>query len=119
MPYVTDRFGSAVLTLVGDGPVKQRLAEAYIEHLEGIVETELPVGLREAFTALALALHRLPAVGEEHPVRANVRKMAPAAAAEHAAAIVRLYVDLAVQVERVEPLKIVSTAKTPRFLTRP
>ena len=64
----------------------------------------------EAARALAMG-------GEPEEALRLVRRAAEAA--EHAAAIVRLYVDLALQSERAEPLKVVSSAKTPRYLIRP
>ena len=120
MSSLTERFESAVLTLVGDGPVKLRLSRAYTEHLEGIADTELPAGLREPFGVLTAAVNRVPAIGGETRVRTNVQKMSPAEASHHAAAIVKLYAELALQGERAEPLKVISTGKAPpRYLTRP
>lgn len=121
MSQLAERFEAAVLKLVGDGPVKERLTHAYADHLEGVAETELPMALREPFAQLTAALHRLPPLGEENRVRANVRKMSPAEAAAHAAVIVKLYAGLTQQDERAEPLKVVaSTGKAPpRYLTRP
>lgn len=120
MSQLAERFEAALSTLVGDGPVKERLTRAYVEHLEGVAEAELPAGLREPFAQLAAALHRLPPAGDEHCVRTNVRKMSSAEAAAHAAAIVKLYIGLAQHDERAEPLKIVATGKAPpRYLTRP
>ena len=36
MCQISDRFFSAVRTLSGDGPIKQRLVSAYQEHLEDL-----------------------------------------------------------------------------------
>jgi hypothetical protein len=119
MSHLAERFGAAVLTLVGDGPVKERLGKAYAEHLEGIADTELPAGLREPFAGLTAALNRRAPIGAETRVGTNVRKMSPVEAADHAVAIVKLYVELVLQGERAEPLKVVSTGKAPpRYLTQ-
>lgn len=119
MAHLAERFEAAVLTLVGDGSVKQRLSRAYSENLEGIPDTELPVGLRETFAGLTAALNRIAAIGVETRVRTNVQKMSPAEAADHAAAIVKLYTEIVQQGERAEPLKVVSAGKAPpRFLTQ-
>ncbi len=120
MSSLPERFEAAVLTLVGDGPVKVRLARAYTEHLEGIADSELPTALREPFAALTAAVNRVPAIGGETRVRTNVQKMSPAEAAGHAAVIVKLYTELTTQGERAEPLKVISSGKAPpRYLTRP
>ena len=54
------RFAAAVQTLIGDGPVKQRLASAYSQHLAELTDTELPAGF-------AAGLQRAP--GGHHPRR--------------------------------------------------
>lgn len=118
MSHLTGRFAGAVRTLIGDGPVKQRLDRAYTEHLQDLQETELPVGLRGSFSELQAALSRVSPVGNESRVRANVQKMSASEAGSHAGTIVKLYVELVAQGERAEPLKVVSTdKKPPRYLT--
>jgi hypothetical protein len=94
------------------------LVRAYAEHLENLQAAELPAGLRASFGDLQEALSRISPVGNESRVRANVQKMSPTEAGTHAGTIVKLYVELMVQGERAEPLKVVSTVKTPpRYLT--
>jgi hypothetical protein len=118
MSHLAEPFANAVRTLIGDGPIKQRLVRAYAEHLENLQAAELPAGLRASFGNLQEALSRISPVGNESRVRANVQKMSPAEAGTHAGTIVKLYVELMVQGERAEPLKVVSTVKTPpRYLT--
>jgi hypothetical protein len=113
---ITERFAEAVQTLIGDGPIKQRLASAYAAHLKDLADEELPAGLRRDFGDLQAAMSRIAPVGNESRVRASVQKMSPDEAASYAATIVRLYVELSL--ERAEPLKIVPVVgrKTPRFL---
>jgi hypothetical protein len=114
----TQRFAAAVHALIAEGPVKQRLASAYTEHLADLPDTDLPPAVQQEFRALQVALTRVPPVGTESRVRASVQKMSPAEAAGHAAAILRLYVALLGHVERAEPLKVVPVPrKTPRYLT--
>jgi hypothetical protein len=115
---ITERFAEAVRTLIGDGPIKQRLASAYAAHLKDLADEELPAGLRRDFGDLQAALSRIAPVGNESRVRASVQKMSPDEAATYAATIVRLYVELTNSLERAEPLKIVPVVarKTPRFL---
>lgn len=117
MPHLAERFANAVRTLVSDGTVKQRLSQAYSEHLDGVEEMELPTSLRGSFSCLQAALTRIAPVGNEGRVRANVQKMSPAEAGNHASTIVKLYVEIVAHGERAEPLKVVtSTQKTTRYL---
>jgi hypothetical protein len=112
------KFAEAVQTLVGDGPVKQRLASAYSQHLADLTENDLPGALRCAFGELQAAMTRIAPVGNETRIRASVQKMSPADASGHAFTIVKLYVELCNTLERAEPLKVVSPPrKAPRFLT--
>lgn len=119
MAHLADRFAAAVRTLVSDGPVKQRLCRAYAEHLEDLQDIELPPALRGDFGELQAALNRVAPAGSETRVRANVQKMSSNEAGSHASTIVRLYVELLGQVDRAEPLKVVSPNKPPRYLTGP
>lgn len=119
MAPLIDRFASAVRVLVGDGPVKQRLVDAYANHLADLKESELPADLREAFKALQEALARVQPAGRETRLKASVQKMSGSEAAEHAAAIARLHGRLCAIGERAEPLKVVAQAKnTPRYLAQ-
>jgi hypothetical protein len=112
------RFGEAVQALIGDGPIKQRLASAYSQHLSELTDAEFPAALRRDFGELQAAMSRCAPVGSETRVRASVQKMSPAEAAGHAATIVKLYVELVNSTERAEPLKVVAPPrKPPRFLT--
>jgi hypothetical protein len=111
-------FSAAVQVLIGDGPVKQRLASAYSLHLALLTDVELPAVLRRDFAELQAALNRVAPVGNETRVRASVQKMSPDEATAHAATIVKLYVELMNGIERAEPLKVVAPPrKPPRYLT--
>jgi hypothetical protein len=113
-----ERFASAVQVLIADGPIKQRLATACALHLAELAEADLPPAMRREFADLQAAVNRVAPAGHETRVRASVQKMSPREASAHAATIVKLYVDLASGVERVEPLKVVAPArKTPRYLS--
>jgi hypothetical protein len=119
MSYLAERFEAAVSALVAEGPVKQRLAAAYSEHLDDLESSELPASLRTAFAELHSALHRVHPTGREPSVRATIRKMSSMEAGSHAGTIVMLYTELVRYGERAEPLKIVSgkKAQAPRFLS--
>jgi hypothetical protein len=116
-PFV-QRFAEAVDALIADGPVKQRLANAYAQHLADLADADLPAALRREFGELQAAMNRMAPAGSETRVRASVQKMSPAEATGHAATIVKLYVELLNGAERAEPLKVVAgPRKPPRFLT--
>jgi hypothetical protein len=116
--HVTDRFAAAVRTLVGDGPLKQRLIRAFAEHLGELDNADLPIAARPDFMDLKEALQRRTPVGREGRVQASVQKMSPVEASGHAGTIVQLYVAVLGLTERAEPLKVVnSPKKAPRYLT--
>jgi hypothetical protein len=118
MSQLAQRFANAVLTLVSDGPIKQRLCRAFAENLAGLEDSELPLSLRRDFNDLQGALNRIEPAGNEPRVRASVQKMSPLEARGHAGTIVKLYAGLLGQTERAEPLKVVSSSsKPPRYLT--
>ncbi|MEO8464608.1 MAG: hypothetical protein ABI640_04650 [Gammaproteobacteria bacterium] len=118
MSPLAQRFAEAVRTLIGDGPVKVRLAQAYTANLADLADTEFPAALRRDYADLQAALSRVAPVGSESRVRASVQKMSPDEAGIHAATIVKLYVELLNTLERAEPLKVVSSPKKPpQYLT--
>jgi hypothetical protein len=113
------RFAAAVETLIGEGPVKQRLAAAYSLHLADLTDANLPQALRAEFGLLQSAVTRVAPVGVETRVQASVQKMSPHEAAGHAATIFKLYVEL-ISADRAEPLKVLTPSrKPPRYLTAP
>ena len=113
-----ERFAAAVQILIEDGPIKQRLAAAYSQHLADVTDAELPPALRRDFAGLQAAISRVAPAGNSTPVRASVQKMSPREASGHAATILKLYVELMSGVERAEPLKVVAPPrKAPRFLS--
>ena len=119
MSYLAERFQAAVTALVADGPIKERLASAYVENLDDLEHTEFPADLRGAFADLQSALHTERPVGREPCVRASVRKMSSFQAKAHAGTIVMLYAELVRHGQRSEPLRVVSTGrkKPPKFLS--
>jgi hypothetical protein len=90
-----ERFHEALVVLVGHGHVKQRLIEAFEEHLADIHENELPVSLKQAFADLRHALNQVAPLNGEGAIRASVRKMSLQEASDCAASIVSLHADLA------------------------
>jgi hypothetical protein len=118
MSPLAQRFAEAVHVLIGDGPVKQRLAAAYGQHLADVTEAEVPVGLRRDFADLQAAMSKITPAGSESRARASAQKMAVGEAHGHAATIVHLYLELMSSLERAEPLKVVAPPRQPpRYLT--
>jgi len=86
-----ERFRDAVVVLAGSGPVKQRLTDAYQEHLCAVAPDDLPRELRAPYAAVVTAMQSVPRIGSLDAVPASVRKMSEADAARHAQAIVRVF----------------------------
>jgi len=90
-----EQLEGAALSLARSGPIKDRLADAYRNHLALVNPDELPDALREEFRACHDALtHRRPLRGED-AVRATVRKMSNQEADDVAGSVVRLFAALA------------------------
>ena len=90
-----EQLEGAALSLARSGPIKDRLADAYRNHLALVNPDELPDALREEFRACHDALtHRRPLRGED-AVRATVRKMSNREADDVAGSVVRLFAALA------------------------
>jgi hypothetical protein len=123
-----DDFHAAMLVLVGAGPVKLRLVDAYRHHLGSLHEHDLPDAVRDRFNALRAAMHEAPATGGLTAPEASVRKMSEKDAAAHAASLVEMYTVLSAlnESEGAPRLRIVASddARTddlfevPAFLSR-
>ena len=120
MPYLAERFEAAVSVLVAEGPVKERLAAAYSEHLDDLESRELPRNLQNTFNELHSALNSATPIGKESCVGATIRKMSRIQAGAHARTIFSLYADLISMGDRAEPLKVVNgkRKKAPSFVSQ-
>jgi hypothetical protein len=94
MCLISDRFLSAVRTLTGEGPIKQRLVGAYQEYLEDVREEELPDSIRGKFESLRQALTSVEPANGESAVHASVRKMSPVDAQRFATSILLMLAEL-------------------------
>jgi len=95
MSTAWEQLEGAALSLARSGPIKERLADAFRNHLALVNAEELPDALREEFRACHDALtHRRPLRGED-AVRATVRKMSNQEADDVACSVVRLFAALA------------------------
>ncbi len=86
-----EQLEGAALSLVRSGPIKDRLADAYRNHLAFIRAEDLPEALRQEFRACHDALTRERPLRGEDAVRATVRKMSASEADELACSVVRLF----------------------------
>jgi len=105
MSTTFERLQGATLSLAGSAPIKERLTDAFRNHLALIEEGELPSELREEFRTLHHEVTREPPLlrGED-ALRATVRKLSCEEAEAIACRVVHLFVDLTrTQVASVRP----------------
>ena len=87
-----EKLQGATLSLARSGALKDRLTDAYRNHLALIDETELPKELRETFRHFSTRLTReRPLVRGDDAFRATLRKMSNGEAEEVATSVVRLF----------------------------
>jgi hypothetical protein len=91
MSTTWEQLEGAALSLARSGPIKDRLTEAYRNHLSFVRAEDLPEALREDFRACHDALTRERPLRGEDAVRATVRKMSSTEADELACSVVRLF----------------------------
>ncbi|MCJ7556798.1 MAG: hypothetical protein MUP90_07790 [Gammaproteobacteria bacterium] len=91
MAKTWERFYLATRTLVGPGPIKRRLAEAFEANLEDLSLGELPEPIHNEFKELLNELHSVSPTDGESVVWASVRKMSDRDADRCAEKIVYLY----------------------------
>jgi hypothetical protein len=105
MNTACEQLEGAALSLARSGTIKDRLADAWRNHLSLVDEGELPETLREEFRACHTALTREPPLRGEDAVRASVRKMSSHEADELACSVVRLFAATVREVSREEALQ--------------
>src|SRR3977135_809881 len=94
MSTAWEQLEGAALSLARSGPIKERLADAFRNHLALVNAEELPDALREEFRACHDALtNRRPLRGED-AVRATVRQKSTQEARDEACSVVRLFAAL-------------------------
>jgi hypothetical protein len=91
MSTTWEQLEGAALSLARSGPIKDRLIDAYRNHLALVSAEELPEALRAQFRACHEALTREHPLRGEDAVRATVRKMSSQDADEVACSVVRLF----------------------------
>jgi hypothetical protein len=95
MSTAWEQLEGAALSLARSGHIKDRLADAYRNHLALVNADELPDALREEFRACHDALTRERPLRGEDAVRATVRKMSNQQADDVACSVVRLFAAMA------------------------
>jgi hypothetical protein len=85
-----EHFFAATAVLASAGPIKNRLAEAYREHLDGLDKDDLPKEIRDEFSSLSNAMCRVRPMRGESAIQATVRKMSDREAGRMAVRIVNM-----------------------------
>jgi hypothetical protein len=99
MSTTLEYLEGAVLTLARSGTIKDRLADAFRNHLAQLNTDDLPDALRAEFRACHEALTRERPLRGEDAVRATVRKMSNEQADQVACGVVRMFSLLAHQAQ--------------------
>ena len=94
MSTTWEQLEGAALSLVRSAPIKDRLADAYRNHLAFVRLEDLPEAVREDFRACHDALTRERPLRGEDAVRATVRKLSSNEADELACSVLRLFAAL-------------------------
>ena len=94
MCHVADKFYAAVRALTFDGPVKQRLTSAYVDHLAALAEQDVPPAVQPRFKALRQAMNAVPSRDKEAAVHVSVRKMSQAEALRLSRSILAIFTEL-------------------------
>lgn len=90
MNIAWERLHLATTELARSGSIKERLVGAYLNHLSTLSEGELPRELREEFTDMTRAFHRVRPLPGEDAVHASIRKMSNEDADRYASRIVAM-----------------------------
>src|SRR5262249_8369113 len=87
-----EKLHGATLSLIRSGAIKDRITDAYRNHLSQLDETELPKELREYFRTFSHTLTReRPLVRGDDAFRATIRKMSNGEAEEVATSVGRMF----------------------------
>ena len=90
MSTTWEKFQGATLSLARSGSIKERLTDAYRNHLSAVAEEELPREIREQFHNVRCSLTRERPQRGEDAIRASVRKMSSHEAENIAETVVQM-----------------------------
>ena len=94
MAALWNAFDGAVRILVGAGPVKQRLIDAWRQHLGALQDKDVPDWLRPRLQTLRATMHTAHPTGGMSAAEVSVRKMSDKDAAGHAMRVLEMYAQL-------------------------
>jgi hypothetical protein len=107
MSTTWEKFQGATLSLARSGSIKERLTDAYRNHLSAVSEEELPREIREQFHNVRCSLTRERPLRGEDAIRASVRKMSSHEAENIAETVVQM---LSVMARSPQASRAASTA---------
>ena len=117
-----EKFRAALSALAGHGHIKQRLIEAFDQHLRDIDESSLPLTVREPYADLHLKMTQVAPLNGEGPICASVRKMSIDEADACSRLLVDLYADVirtaSAELDDAAPLAVESTVEVPAMLLK-
>jgi hypothetical protein len=90
MSTTWEKFQGATLSLARSGSIKDRLTDAYRNHLSAVAEEELPREIREQIHKVCCSLTREQPLRGEDAIRATVRKMSSHEAENIAETVVQM-----------------------------
>jgi hypothetical protein len=90
MSTTWEKFQGATVSLARSGSIKDRLTDAYRNHLSAVAEEELPREIREQFHNVRCSLTRERPQRGEDAIRASVRKMSSHEAENIAETVVQM-----------------------------
>jgi len=94
MNLLTQRFFAAARICGGDLTIKQRLADAWMRHLDDISPGDLPPSERQKFVTLREGMYERTPLPEESAPQASIRKMSVQQAASYTDLIITIYGEL-------------------------
>ena len=94
MEFLTSRFLAAVRICSGELAIKQRLASAWMEHLDDINADDLPQSQRQTFLELRDAMYTRKPLPDESAPHASIRKMSAQQVASYTNLIIAIYAGL-------------------------
>ena len=105
-----EKLQGATMSLARSGALKDRLTDAYRNHLAQLEEDELPKEMRDDFRIFSDALTReRPLVRGDDAFRATIRKMSNGEAEEVATWVVRMFA--ALQRAPAPPIRVTHSAQ--------
>ena len=113
MSTTWEKFQGATLSLARSGSLKERLTDAYRNHLSAVAEEELPREIREQFHNVRCSLTRERPQRGEDAIRASVRKLSSHEAENIAETVVQM---MSVMARAPQSSRAAASAAVPLYL---